>query len=291
MRRTAPLVAPIAALLLAACTGGGGATPVPSIEPADPATFWLRASRSQALPPDAVFGWQPEVLVTGDGRWVTQGPVLAVYPGPLLPNLRARTIPDEGRAAIVARARELGLLGGGTDFLGGAGMPGMATGRIEIVVGGTLVALVGDPAAETGCAGSGPCSPPAGSPAAFAEFWRLLGDLASWIPGLGEDLPWTPHGYAILVGDPPLPDPVLPQPVADWPLEVPVGEFGRPVGGALGRCGTVVGADADRITPALAAANQLTPWVDGLESSRAFGLRVRPIAAGEDPCTEVFGAR
>jgi hypothetical protein len=55
------------------------------------------------------------------------------------------------------------------------------------------------------------------------------------------------------------------------------------------RCGLVEGAEAATLRPALEAANQLTPWVQDPETSATFGLTVRPIAAGENPCAEVFG--
>ena len=55
------------------------------------------------------------------------------------------------------------------------------------------------------------------------------------------------------------------------------------------RCGIVAGADAATLRPALEAANQLTQWVQDETTSATFGLTVRPIIAGEDPCAETFG--
>ncbi len=135
-----------------------------------------------------------------------------------------------------------------------------------------------------------PCEPPAGSPAAFAEFWRRLGDLPSWIPDeLGPEAPYEAQAYAILVGPAPMPDPNLPQPPMEWPLEQPLGLFGGPVADGSYRCGTVSGDDAATLRPALEAANQLTQWVDDPTTSATFGLTVRPMVPGEDVCREVFG--
>ena len=55
------------------------------------------------------------------------------------------------------------------------------------------------------------------------------------------------------------------------------------------RCGTVTGADADALRPALDAATPLTPWVQDPETSATFGLTVRPMVSGEDACREAFG--
>ena len=305
MRSPARFAVALVAMLVsvAACGGGGaspsasapasppaspGPTPVPSADPAT-ATFWLRASTTQALPPVNVFAMQPYVLITGDGLAITQGPVPAIFPGPLMPNLQARQLSEAGRTAILAAAKGLGLLDGTTDFNAGPPLAGGISGRIELTVDGTLITLTGDPGAVMQCVTT-PCDPPAGSAAAFAEFWLRLGDLGSWIPNeLGPEASYEAPAYAILVGPAPAPDPNLPQPPMDWPLEQPLALFGGPVGDGSYRCGSVSGTDAATLLPALTRANALTPWVQDPSTSATFGLTVRPMVPGEDVCREVFG--
>jgi hypothetical protein len=77
--------------------------------------------------------------------------------------------------------------------------------------------------------------------------------------------------------------------VMDWPLDTPLATFGGPVANNSARCGLVEGEDAATLTPALAQANQLTMWTQDPEFSVAYGLTVRPIVAGENPCAEIFG--
>jgi hypothetical protein len=60
--------------------------------------------------PETTFQDLPLVLVTGDGRLFQQGPVMAIYPGPLLPNVQVRTISDAGIQTILGLADEYGLL-------------------------------------------------------------------------------------------------------------------------------------------------------------------------------------
>jgi hypothetical protein len=301
MRLPARLIVTAFAVVAAACGGSGGSAVTPSSPPgptpvipspspdAAAQTYWLRAMTTQALPPVNVFAMQPHVRITGDGLVVTQGPVPAIFPGPLMPNLQARPITEAGRAAILAAAKELGMLEGTTDFTAGPTLAGGISGRIELTVDGQVITLTGNPNALMECVTT-PCTPPAGSAAAFAEFWRLLGDLPSWIPNeLSPESPYDAPAYAILVGPAPEPDPNLPQAPMDWPLDQPLALFGGPVLDGSYRCGTVTGADAATLLPALQAANQLTPWIQDPSTSATFGLTVRPMVPGEDACREVFG--
>jgi hypothetical protein len=286
MRRLAMLIG-TAAIALAAC-GGGASTASPTPSP-DAQTYWLRVTTTQAIPPLNVFSQLPLLVVTGDGLAVTQGPQRAIYPGPLLPNLTARPLSGSGQAAIIARARTLGLLDGATDFSGGAMVPGGILGRIEITVDGRRLTLTGNPGAQIVCVTT-PCNPAPGSPEAFGELWRNLADLPTWLGGdLGPEQPYVAAAYALLVGPAPQPEPGLPQAVADWPLDTPLATFGGPVADGTYRCGTVSGPDADALRPALTAANQLTPWVQDPQMSAAFGITVRPLVPGEDACRETFG--
>ncbi|OGO58743.1 MAG: hypothetical protein A2V85_15150 [Chloroflexi bacterium RBG_16_72_14] len=230
------------------------------------------------------------LVITGDGIAVTEGPVPASYPGPLHPNLVGRQLTGAGQAKIIQAARDLGLLSGQTDFSGGGMVMGGVTGHIVLTVDGSRVELTGDPAAQIVCITT-PCEPEPGTPEAFGELWRSLQDLSSWLGAeLGPEAAYVPAAYAILVGAPPMPEPGLPQAPADWPLELPLATFGGPVANGTARCGTVSGADADVLRPALQAANQLTFWTQDPETSAAFGLTVRPMVPGEDVCREIFGA-
>ena len=116
---------------LAACGSDGSST---SEQPADtaggtaPAGDTLPAAEGYAHPtgPDDeivnysqlggfttmeyAFQQPPMVLISGDGRVFTTGPVLAIYPGPALPNIQVGTITEEGIQTILAAADEAGLL-------------------------------------------------------------------------------------------------------------------------------------------------------------------------------------
>lgn len=55
------------------------------------------------------FQSPPRILITGDGRVISEAPITAIYPGPLLPALQVRTITDAGIQKVLAAADEAGL--------------------------------------------------------------------------------------------------------------------------------------------------------------------------------------
>jgi hypothetical protein len=245
----------------------------------------MRLSTWQAIPPQNLFGVPNTAVIDGDGVLVLPGAVPAIFPGPLVAPLFGRQVSDEGKAQILEWARTHGMLDGETDFTGGGGMAGGITGRIELTVDGERVTLTGIPG-DTPVTGD--VAP--GTPAAFSSLWWTLADL----PGnlnteLGPEGLYTPAGYAILVGEPPAPEPGMGGDVMVWPLDTPVNEFGTEVLSGTGRCGLAIGEDGVIMGEAVAQANQLTQWTATPETSATFGLTVRPIAWGEDPCAEVFG--
>jgi hypothetical protein len=290
------LILPFVAVALVAACGGTAASPTPPQpspanptpvlpvpSPAEGGTYWLRMTTFQAIPPVNLFAVPPTATITGDGQYLVQGAVPAVYPGPLVTPLFGRQVSDAGRAQILAWADELGLLSGKTDFTGDGGLPGGITGQIELTVDGRLVALRGLPDAAS-------VDPMPGSPEAFGELWRRIASLPQALPGeLGPEQPYPPTAYAILVGQPPAPQDGMTASVMDWPLDTPLATFGGPVANNSARCGLVGGEDAATLTPAFAQATQLTMWTQDPEFSTAYGLTVRPIVAGENPCVEIFG--
>src|SRR4051812_30080280 len=51
----------------------------------------------------------PEVSVYGDGRVITTGPVLDMYPGPALPNVQVRHIGRDKVRSLAKRSLEAGV--------------------------------------------------------------------------------------------------------------------------------------------------------------------------------------
>ena len=275
-------VLPLAGIVLAACAG---TAPSPEPTPPDEATALLRVTMQQALPPQSTFSWLPSIVVTLDGRVLSGGAMPAIFPGPLVNPVVERQLTAAGWAKIVTAARAFGLLSGARDFTGGALPPGSMTARLQLVADGRVHDLVGDPSRIMVCVTT-PCDPQPGTPEAFGGFLSRLGDLGSWLgTDIGAEQMHVPAGYAILVGAPPADDQGLVQPAIDWPLAGGFATFGKALAdGSGGRCGTITGADAAALRPALNAATQLTKWRDPADGS-FHGLQVRPLLPGDgDPC-------
>ena len=279
------------AFLLAACAGGSGALPrqSPAASAADASTAWLRATASQATSPVERFTTGPTAVITADGTYVTTGPVDARDSAPVLPNLVGRPLSEAGQATIQAEADRLGLLGRKTAFKSVTSLPGGVVGRLQLTVDGNRVTLTGEPDSKLLCVPM-LCDPAPGTPEAFGDLWRKLADPVPWLGGeLGPETAFVPAAYALLVGPAPAPDPATGASIADWPLAASLATFGMPVAKGSYRCGIVSGADAEVLRPALEEANQRTQWVQDPATSATFGITVRPIIAGEDPCAETFG--
>lgn len=288
MRLDARLLPVVAfAFGVAACAGPAAThSPRPS---ADATGTWLRASTFRASPPANRFAVGPMAVITDNGTYVTAGPTDAGDPAPLLPNLIGRSISATGRDAILAEAGRLGLLAGKTDFRSVAAMPDGTTGRLKLTVDGSLATLVGEPDSQLLCIAA-PCNPLPGTPEAFGELWRMLADPAAWLGAdLGPEAPFVADSYALLVGLARTPDAAGGSGIRAWPLDTPLATFGDPVANGTLRCGIVAGTDADTMRPALEAANRRTRWAQDASTDVTFGLVVRPIVSGEDPCAETFG--
>jgi hypothetical protein len=120
VRFLSKLAAIAGGLLLAAC--GADDPAVTTGEPTPPAGGDQDSGDSDAVvlsitdvggfaPSERTFTSLPRLLVTGDGRVIQEGPVIAIYPGPLLPNVLQRSISDAGIQRLIDLADEHGLLG------------------------------------------------------------------------------------------------------------------------------------------------------------------------------------
>lgn len=62
------------------------------------------------MTPEMTFSQLPVLTVTGDARQFTLGPQLAIYPGPLLPNVQVSDIGEDALQGLLALADDQGLL-------------------------------------------------------------------------------------------------------------------------------------------------------------------------------------
>lgn len=234
--------------------------------------------------PAHLLGRLPLAAVYADGRAITEGPVIAIHPGPALPNVQVAELAPETVQDLVDRAVAAGV---GEEF--DHGMPPVADApstRITVVTEeGTRVTEVYalSEALSPGPTGDEPL--PGLTEEQVAARAELL-DLVDAVTGAASSAtqPYVPEAVAAVAS--PWVDPgdglPAPEPVA-WPGPPLPGE---PVGGGLDlHCVTARAEAADAVLEAAASANQLTPWT-AADGSR-WSLLLRPLLPHERGCADL----
>jgi len=278
-------------------TGGvpslGPASPGPSAiapSPSNPAAQLLLKVTSEGgfINPIVTLNALPMVEVFADGRILRPGPVPAIAPGPLLPNVTVRSVGAAGAAQIAAAIRAAGL---DQEASAGPGIPGdSGTDVFSVTLDGKTTTTrisgngpgVGRPGGEPGVGGSGGSAAPGGA-AALALLDRLLDPSETWGAAGGQDARYQPEGYRVFAAPgAPQADPALTQKPVAWPLSTGLASFGTPAtpdrGVAGLRQGAVVGADAKVLGPVLERATKATGFTS---DGGTWTLYVRPLLPDE----------
>nr|WP_297427867.1 hypothetical protein [uncultured Actinotalea sp.] len=315
----------LAVLAMTACGGtvdagsGGGQTDdggeedglVRDVEP-DAPLLQVRSAGGFVMP-GYDFAAVPSLTVYEDGRAITQGPQIMIFPGPLLPNLLVADLTDDDVAAIVEAARDAGLLAEAPDYgqppvadvpttyvtitvdgetyvhaANALGMgDGTDAGRGEDVVGEDVVG------GDAGDAGDGVGDGAGGSDefgqpqeigltpeqvAARIALTDFLGEVGAIVP-TGDGEPYEITAFAVsgrpAEGGMPA-DPGLEIQVVPWPLATPALAD-------LEGCVVVDGDDAATLLESLRDANQLTQFE---EDGTTYDVWFRPLLPHEAECPD-----
>lgn len=226
----------------------------------------------------------PDLAVYGDGRVISQGPQILIFPGPALPNLLVRRLTPEGLDSLVGKAATAGLTGPDRSFRAAADR---VTDLPDTVF--RLVTEEGEHTTSVYGFGSGEdLNAAEGTDRASIQALHTLRDeltnLEATLPAgsVGPEEFYEMSELRVFVSSPPVAEEGLEQTPAVWPLAQPLTEFGAPVQPEGFRCGTVAGEDLVAVLEVVNQANQLTPWADsaGLE----YGLSFRPLLPDETGC-------
>lgn len=223
------------------------------------------------VPPEATFASAPRLLVTGDGRVIQGGPVIAIYPGPLLPNLLERPITEAGIQRLITLADEHGLLADVT-YTQPGNIADAADTVVTITVGGSTFE---HRAYALGLGGGPEGGETDEARARLFDFVVAATELASTpSDDVGPDRPYRSETYLIRASEAPSPEAPGAEPVdivptqVDWPAEAPVRLA------AAGECAEVPTAEFSAL---FQNANQLTQFID---AGRAYSLAVTPRVPG-----------
>jgi hypothetical protein len=297
MRRLLPiLLVPLA--LTAACASPNAAQPIATnstaTQPIDtpstatpsghyrPGDVVLRVGDLGGLvTPSTLLSRLPDFSLYGDGRVITEGPQIAIYPGPALPSVTVRTVSAAGIARLVQLALDAGV-GNGAD----TGRPLVAdvpSTIFTVMVGGMVRTTNVDALGfDTGL-----------TPAQLATRQKLtdlidkLGDLPATLGAAdaGSEQPYAPQTMAVISSPwdgPPTGQPAQPQ--LRWPgPALPGPEFDRTMLQFL-HCISFTGAELTAVLAAASHANAETPWV---WQGAAYSISFRPLLPDESSCDDL----
>jgi hypothetical protein len=234
--------------------------------------------------PQALVTRYPVVSIYGDGAVITEGPIPAIFPGPVLPNLQVGTVTEAGLQRLLTIARGDGLFGPDASY-DATNVADASTARFTVVADGARHRM--------SAYGLGMTDDPSADPAAAAaraklrDFSNALGDLAT---AVGQDNVGRETGYAwdrlavfVQPGAPDPGDPALARPPIAWPIATPLATFGDPLptGGGDMRCGTVSGADVQALRTLLDHATDITGWTSG---GATYSLTFHPLLPDQAEC-------
>jgi hypothetical protein len=278
----ATLVMPLV-LLVAGCAAekaGGASGAAASYGPDE---LVLRVDVSGGLMPVAMTVTEvPTLSVYGDGRVVTSGPVIDIYPGPALPNVQVQQISTADVAKLVDRAVEAGV-GRQADF----GMPNVADAPTTRIMVRTAA---GEQVSEVPALGIGEESLNNSQRAARQHMQRLVEALTDLPSTLGKGAVPEPRTFpaagvaavavqwAEMGGD----QGVQPQPPMAWPGPALPGEAfaDRP----SVHCVSATGEQGQQILAAAGKANARTPWTS---AGSTWQVTFRPFLPGESTCADL----
>jgi hypothetical protein len=234
-----------------------------------------------------IFTNLPAVSIYADGRVITTGPMIEIYPQPALPNLRQTVLTQEGLQRVLDEVRNTGLFTETTHYDGPeiTDLPDTVftlndAGRTVVVSAYALGVN------ETTL----PDRVDAGARAKLLDLLAFVSNLPNHLPA--DEITSAEEAYPIErikflareidPANPPSDDPALAQPEIVWPIDTPLGSVAQPYDSPLGDietlCAALDGDDAARLVTALEGANQLTPWEsDGTR----YLFSVRPLLPDE----------
>lgn len=279
-------------VLLPACGAGsenGGSTDSDSKSdvvghPDEPDELILRVTVGGGfIPAEFNLTELPAFSMYGDGRIITPGPQIAIYPAPALPNLQQRQITEDGIQMILAEALEAGLEG-----------PDRTLTNDRIADAPTTVfTVVTDAGTHTTSAyalgtGTGPQEGPENDREVrdrLRQFQQMITSLEQSLSAgeIGGEQPFEPKRLRLFVreGTPEPSEPGIEQSELEWPLEGDLAQFGEPQASVDYRCGVVGGEGVQRLLDVARRANQLTPWVS---EGTSYGVLFRPLLPDEKGC-------
>jgi hypothetical protein len=270
-----------AACATAGASGSPGTTPAPQYNVATGSDqLVLRIATGGGLVPvEYLLTHKPWFALYGDGRIIVQGPVIEIYPAPLLPNLRQMHVTPAEIQKILAAADNAGLLGPDASF-NATDIYDAGTTTFNTIVDGkthTINAYALGIDAAT-------------ADATVADARRKLSDFQGRMDALSAFLgreisdaeAYDAATMRVFAGPTDTTDPNgLTRQVVAWPLNVDPGTAGEATKAPQTRCLVLTGPDLEAFLAIAKTANGLTIWTYG---AGRYSVMVRPLYPDETGC-------
>jgi hypothetical protein len=283
-------------LLIAGCVGAGGGNPSgstapptsPSTGPTTAPTYSVETGSNKLIlrlaidggfvAPGYILTRMPIVALYGDGRVIVGGPVIEIYPGPLLPNLRQLHVTPAEIQRILAAADADGLLGPDASYMA-TNIADAGTSTFTTIVDGKTHSIGAYALGEGGTIDDAAAT---AARAKLLDFSNIITDLSKLLGRTLSDADaYVPTEMRVFVGPVPGTDPNFPNPqVVTWPLTVDP-KSGQATTNPGLTCLAVGGADLTAFLKVATGANARTIWS---APSGRFSVSVRPLYPDESGC-------
>ncbi|MBF9133074.1 hypothetical protein I0C86_29540 [Plantactinospora sp. S1510] len=252
--------------------------------PADPNGVMLRVEHVGGFVASAArLTRVPIVTIYADGRVITEGPQIAIYPGPALPNLQQQRIPLDEVDRLIGQARAAGV--GSAVDLGRPSVTDMPSTRITVSSATGTEVLEAYALSEGGQGAGGLTEAQRNARTELQKLITVLTDLAGT---LGPDVVEAAKPYqAEAVAAVAIPwqaddNGIAAPPEVAWPGPALPGS--PPSTGLDQGCVDVRGAEATALLGAAAKANARTPWTSG---GKRWLVSLRPLLPDEAGCADL----
>ncbi len=232
--------------------------------------------------PETTVSRLPLVSIYRDGRVITQGPVIAIYPSPAWPNVQVGQVDEDTVFRLAGAAVDAGVTA--TTDLGSPNIADAPSTTFTLVTAEQT--FVRDAYALTE-ASSGPGPIDAGSgitdeqQTARAALADLMDQLTSLVP---DTTGYQPTAVAAIAAPYVEPDGATlgNRPAVAWPGPALPGD---PIGPGIG-CVVATAEQATAVATAAQGADSLTPWTSG---DTRWSVTFRPLLPEETGCADLAG--
>ncbi len=280
-------------LLLVGCVGAGaGSNPPGSAAPTTTPRYSVETGSNQLIlrlsidggfvAPGYLLTRTPIVALYGDGRAIVGGPMIEIYPGPLLPNLRQLHVTPAEIQKVLAAADADGLLGPDATYTA-TNIMDAGTSTFTTTVGGKTHTISAYALRESGTTDDAAAT---AARAKLLDFGNKITDLSKFLGhSISDAEAYTQTQMRVFVGPGPVPvpgdDPTFPNPqVMTWPLTLdPKPGQATTVPGVT--CLAISGADLTAFLKVATGANVRTIWS---APSGRYSVSVRPLYPEESGC-------